>query len=188
MRVNMPAEHRDNPIAHLADNFAPRIVKAGVAFSTAVYQHSTISLREFEGARARTAEINGCLVCQNFRAARDLPDYFGAFGGSASSSVAARGPAPDEPFYRNVANWRDWPGYSERERLAIAFAEGMGLDPHGLAVDEAFWERARAAFSDEEIVGLSYAVAAWMGLGRATHVLGMDAVCSWVPMDTATPA
>lgn len=186
MRVTMPAEHQDNPVAHLADNFASRIVRAGVAFSTAVYQHSTLSLREFEGARARTAEINGCRVCQNFRAARDLPDYFGAFGGSVSESVAARGPAPDEQFYRNVADWREWPGFSERERMAIAFAEGMGLDPHGIAVDELFWDRAKTVFSDDEIVGLSYAIAAWMGLGRATHVLGMDGVCSFVPMGETT--
>lgn len=81
MRIDLPIEHLDNPVAHLAHTFAPEIVQAGLAFSTAVYQHSTLTLREFEGARARTAEINGCRVCQNFRTARDLPAYFEAFGG-----------------------------------------------------------------------------------------------------------
>lgn len=185
MRIAIPPEHQQNPVAWLAGN---EIVKAGMAFSTAVYQHCTLSLREFEGARARTAEINGCMVCQNFRAARDLPDYFGAFGGKLAGSVAARGPAPGEEFYRNVSNWKSHPHFSERERLAIALAEGMGLDPQAVATDAALWGQLRAAFNDEEIVGLTYGIASWMGMGRATHVLGMDTACSFVPMDDAVGA
>lgn len=57
----------------------------------------------------------------------------------------------------------------------------MGLDPQGLARDERFWTQVRAAFRDAEIVDLCYSIAAWMGLGRATHVLGMDGVCTIVP-------
>jgi alkylhydroperoxidase family enzyme len=183
MRIQLPADHQANPLPHLADNYARAIVSAGVAFSKAGYQHSKLSLREFEAARARTAEINGCQVCQQFRANRDLGGYFTAFGGKLDESVAVRGPAPDEAFYRNVSKWRDSPQYSEREKVAIAYAEGMGLDPHGIARDEAFWKRAKAAFSDEEIVDLSFNIACWMGLGRVTHVLGMDGVCSFVPME-----
>jgi alkylhydroperoxidase family enzyme len=179
MRIDLPPEHQASPVPHLAEHYAAEIVTAGMGFSKAGYQNSKLSLREFEGARARTAEINGCQVCQNFRAARDLPGYFDAFGGNFSKSVASRGPAPDEAFYRNVSKWRDYAGYSERERVAIAYAEGLGNDPHGIATDEAFWTRAKAAFSDGEIVDLSYNIACWMGLGRVTHALGMDAVCSW---------
>lgn len=188
MRIHMPAEHQANPVAHLAEHYASKIVAAGLAFSKEGYQHSKLSLREFEAARARTAEINGCQVCQHFRAARDLPDFFAAFGGSTLESVAARGPAPDDSFYKNVSNWRDSPLYSERERLAIAFAEGLGLDPHGIASDEAFWAKAKAVFSDDEIVDLSCCVAAWMGLGRVTHALGMDALCTIVPMGNVAHA
>jgi hypothetical protein len=50
----------------------------------------------------------------------------------------------------------------------------MGENPHGIAQAEDFWVRLKAAFSDNEIVDLSYCLAAWIGLGRATHVLGMD--------------
>jgi hypothetical protein len=182
MRIELPERHQANPLPHLAENYAAQIVSAGVAFSKAGYQHSKLSLREFEGARARTAEINGCQVCRTFRADRDLPGYFAVFGGNVDQSVAANGAAPNEAFYLNLARWRDFPEYSERERVAIAFAEGLGLDPHGIATDEAFWARAKAVFSDEEIVDLAYCTACWMGLGRVTHALGMDNVCSFVPM------
>jgi len=55
----------------------------------------------------------------------------------------------------------------------------MGQDPHGIAADENFWSRAKAAFSDAEIVDMTYSIGAWMANGRALHVLGMDAVCSF---------
>lgn len=174
MRIDIPTPHQANPFPYVAEHYAPKIVAAGMAFSKAGYQHSTLSLREFEGARARTAEINGCQICQNFRAERDLAGYFTAFGGKVEESVAAHGLAPNEAFYRNVSNWRDFPHFSERERLAIGYAEGLGLDPQGIASDEVFWKRIKAVFSDAEIVDLSYCIACWMGLGRIGHALGMD--------------
>jgi hypothetical protein len=183
MRIAMPTEHLANPIPHLPEHYAAKIVTAAFDFSRAVYQHSKLSLREFEGARARTAEINGCAVCRSFRAGRDMPGYFENFGGDAAQSVLVRGPAPDENFYQNVSKSREDAQYSERERLTIAYAEGMGLDPQGLAVDEAFWARLRAAFSDEEIVDLTYSVGSWIALGRSVHLLGMDATCGFIPME-----
>lgn len=166
-----------HPVVAIQQTYATEIVSAGMAFSATTYEKSTLTLREFEGARARTAEINGCLICQKRRSARDLRDYFDRFGGSYDESVAANGPAPDEEFYQQVSNWRTYQGYSEREALAIRYAEGLGLDPHGIAQDEDFWDRAKRLFTDNEIVDLSYCVAAWMGLGRVTHALGLDTAC-----------
>jgi alkylhydroperoxidase family enzyme len=183
MRIHVPPEHEANPFPYVAEHFAAKIVAAGMAFSKAGYEHSKLSLREFEGARARTAEINGCQFCRSFRAGRDLPEYFSAMGGSVADSVAARGPAPDEEYYRNVSNWRDSPLFSERERLAIGYAEGLGLDPQRIASDDAFWKRIKAVFSDEEIVDLSYCIAGWMGLGRVGHALGTDKVCAVAPLE-----
>jgi len=48
------------------------------------------------------------------------------------------------------------------------------------AASSTFWASAREAFSDAEIVDLTYSIGAWMANGRALHVLGMDAVCSFV--------
>ena len=155
-------------------HYAQEITAAARNFSLVTYRRSKLSLREFEGARARTAEINGCRRCQGWRSARDLPDYFAAFDLTPENTVADRGPAPDEAYYRAVSDWRTSPLYSPRERIAIEYAERMGTDPQGLAVDDDFWTRTKQVFSDEEIVDLSYCIACWMGLGRVSHVLGAD--------------
>lgn len=177
MRIDVPQDQAHDPYGFATRTLAPEIMGAGGAFSHAVYRHSRLSLREFEGARARTAEINGCLICQRFRAARDLSAMFAANGVRAAETVADHGPAPDEAFYAAVADWRTSPLFSERERLAIGFAERFGEDPKGLADDEDFWTRMRTAFDDGEIVDLANSVAAWVGLGRVAHVLGFDTVC-----------
>jgi alkylhydroperoxidase family enzyme len=185
MRVHLPAEHCDMPFAHIAEHYPSPIALAAGAYGTAPYQHSSLSLRELEGARYRTAQINGCQVCQNFRGERDFPGLFALFDGDLENSVYTRGPAPDEDFYRNTVNWRDYPGYSERERLAIRYAEGLGQSPDAIAQDEEFWARARAVFSDAEIVDLSYSIGAWMANGRVLHALGLDGVCSFVSIGKA---
>ena len=92
--------------------------------------------------------------------------------------MAQHGPAPDEAFYAQVSAWPNTTALSEREQLAIEYAQKMGTDPQALAQDETLWQRIKAHFSDEEIVDLTFCIAGWMGLGRATHVLGLDAVCS----------
>ena len=81
----------------------------------------------------------------------------------------------DEELYEHVAEYRDHPGYSQQERLAIEYAERFVTDH--LSIDEAFFGRLRAAFGDDEILDLSICVAAFMGLGRLLRVLGVDPVC-----------
>jgi alkylhydroperoxidase family enzyme len=173
MRVEIPEDQQITPLAHLAEHYSPEIVRAGMGFSATTYERSKLSLREFEGARLKTAIINGCQLCQNFRAQRDL----GAPAPGALS-VKKNGPAPDEAFYQAVYEYQTSPLLSDRERLAIEFAEGMGERPQELATNEGFWLRFKAAFSDDEIVDLSYCVACWMGLGRVAHVLGLDGICA----------
>ena len=182
MRVELPAEHQDRALEHVGEHYAKEIVAAAGAYGTAPYQHSNLSLRELEAARFRTAQINGCNTCMAFRGARDFPGMFEVFDGDLENSVYTRGAAPDEDFYRNVENWKDYPGFSERERLAIRYAEGLGLTPHDIAVDEDFWSRAKAVFSDDEIVDMTYSIGAWMANGRALHALGLDSVCSFAPV------
>lgn len=185
MRVELPAEHQERPLEHVGKHYAKEIVAAAGVYGTAPYQHSKLSLRELEAARFRTAQINGCNTCTAFRGARDFPGMFESFNGDLENSVYTRGPAPDEDFYRNVENWKDYPGFSERERLAIRYAEGLGLSPHDIAVDEDFWSRAKAVFSDDEIVDMTYSIGAWMANGRALHALGLDLVCSFAPVGEA---
>lgn len=178
MRIDVPIEYASNPSAYVSKSYAREIVQSGLNFSTTTYAHSKLSLREFEGARMRTAAINGCQICLNFRAARDVPGYLKQIGRPVELSVADNGSVPDEAFYAAVQDWRNATIFTDRERTAIEYAELMGLDPHGAATNEEFWARAKALFSDDEIVDLSYCIAAWMGLGRMAHVLGLDTVCA----------
>jgi alkylhydroperoxidase family enzyme len=177
-RIFVPDAAAGNPFGYVLSNYAPKIGAAGGAFAYAVYQSSSLPLRVLEAARYRTAQINGCMVCQGMRAARHVDPMLVGGGGDAETSIVARGgAAPDEAFYAAVENWRDSTLFSERERLALEHAERFAQDPHGFANDEDYWARLHTAFSDDEIVDLTLCIAAWMAMGRVTHVLELDTVC-----------
>jgi alkylhydroperoxidase family enzyme len=184
MRVFVPESHAADPQSYVSKAYPSEVAKAGGNFSRAAYQYSTLSVREFEAARARTADINGCLWCQTWRSARDVPAYFAKMGMNVET-VANHGPAPDEAFYAAVNNWRDSNIFTPRERIALEYAEGVGVRPKEIAEDEDFWKRAHALYSDAEIIDLTYCLASWIAMGRVTHVLGFDAVC--MPSVAAEP-
>ncbi len=171
MRIALPEAHQQEPLRYLSDNYASEMVRAGFAFSDVTYRMSKLPMRLFEGARYRTALINGCQLCRSFRVERDR-------AGTEGPSITNNGPAPDEAFYAAVHEWRTSPLLSVREKLAIEYAEGIGLDPQGIAANEEFWARFKAHLSDDELVDLSFCVAVWIGIGRAAHVMGLDAVCA----------
>jgi Uncharacterized conserved protein len=177
LKIHVPDDDAANPYGYAARTHAREIMAGADHFSKAVYQHSLLSLREFEGARTRIAQINGCIICQQFRAATDAPAMFAATGTRPEHLVSDNGPPPDEAFYADVADWRTSDRFSPRERLAIEFAERFAEEPKVIADDVAFWARAHDLFSDAEIVDLAHSVAAWTGLGRVAHVLGFDSVC-----------
>ncbi len=171
MRISMPENSSgDASPLEAATNYTPDIAAAGNAFAYAVYQHSNLPLRVFEAARIATAVINGCLVCKNWRVARDIAGL-GIDGGVINNGVA-----PDEAFYRQLLS-EDTEGLDPREKLAVRFARAMGTKPQELSGDDEFWDEFKAVFSDAEITELSYCIAAWMGMGRVAHVLGLDVAC-----------
>ncbi|MGW4004639.1 carboxymuconolactone decarboxylase family protein, partial [Streptomyces nigra] len=69
MRIDIP-EGAD-PIPYVWGDLVPEIGRAAGAFSLAVYEHATLGLREFEAARLRIAQINGCQFCLDWRTERD---------------------------------------------------------------------------------------------------------------------
>lgn len=188
IRIAMPEDASANPHGFAARTHAKSIMAAAGNFATTVYRDSMLSLREFEAARLRTAEINGCVICQQFRTARDGADMLAGTGARPERFVANNGEAPDEAFVAALAEWRTSPLFTDRERLAVEFAERFAEEPKVLAADEDFWSRMHASFSDAEIIDLSHCVAAWMGLGRIAHVLGFDSVCTTVPAEEAAAA
>lgn len=159
-RVTIPAGA--DPTMHVWTSMAPPFTAAAAGLTDAVYSKSTLSIREFEAARTRIAQINDCAICLGWRSARDVP----AFG--------ADDDAVPEDFYAHVGD-PSWSGFSERERLTMEFAERFALDH--TAMDDHLWTRLHAAFTDDELVELGICVGTWLATGRFNRVFDIDGAC-----------
>jgi alkylhydroperoxidase family enzyme len=84
-----------------------------------------------------------------------------------------------EEMYAHVAEYREREDYSEREKLAIEYAERFALEH--LAIDDALFTRLREYFADAEILDLTICVADYLAFGRLTQVLKLDQECSIDP-------
>ena len=62
-----------DPLVYVWTELAPPLTAAAGAYSSAVYEKSSLSLREFEAARTTMARINQCAICIDWRTARDVP-------------------------------------------------------------------------------------------------------------------
>jgi alkylhydroperoxidase family enzyme len=155
LRIDLP--HDREPVTYVWGEMVPAIGHPAAAFSAAVYAHSTLSLREFEAARLTIARVNGCRFCLDWRTDRE-------------------GATIDADFPTHVEAWRA-PGtpLSARERLAAEYAERYATDHH--ALDDEFWTRMRAEYSDREVVELTMSLGSWLAFGRLNRVLGIDEVC-----------
>lgn len=156
MRIDVP--EGQHPVFHVWGSTVPGIGPAAVGYSQAVYEHSTLGLREFEAARLRVGQLNGCLFCQDWRTDRD-------------------GETVESSFADAVASWQNADALDDRARLAAEYAERYTVDHLGLDDDEDFWVRMKAAYTDNEIIELSMCLGAWLAFGRLNHVLGLDAAC-----------
>lgn len=155
MNIDVPAGK--DAIAYVWGEMVPEIGGAASAFSLAVYAHSSLGLREFEAARLRVAQLNGCAFCLDWRTEKD-------------------GVKVEEGFADAVAAWRTTDAFDARTRLAAEYAERYVCDHHGL--DEEFWSRMTARYSQREIVELSMSIGSWLAFGRLNHVLGLDTACT----------
>lgn len=154
MNVDIP--EGKNPIEYVWGDMVPGIGPAAANFSLAVYAHTSLGLREFEAARLRIAQINGCLFCLDWRTERD-------------------GHKVEDDFPDAVEHWRTTDAFDDRTRLAAEYADRYALDHHGL--DEEFWDRMTAHYSQTEIVELTMSLGSWLAFGRLNRVLGLDAMC-----------
>ncbi len=151
-RIDVP----DGPGGESAMIWTLRPEMAGMVerMISTVYQRSTLPAHERELARMRIAELNDCSACATFRA----------------PSVIAAGVAED--LYEHLADYRTDPRYSDRQRLAIEYAERFASDHR--AIDDELFARLRARFDDSEILDLTLCCAVFVGLGRTLEVLGID--------------
>ncbi|MEV1243717.1 carboxymuconolactone decarboxylase family protein [Nonomuraea sp. NPDC052129] len=154
--MNLDIPEGKDAIEYVWGEMVPGIGTAASHFSLSVYAHTTLGLREFEAARLRIAQINGCAFCLDWRTERD-------------------GQKVEEEFADAVTQWRTTDAFDDRTRLAAEYAERYALDHHGL--DDEFWTRMTAHYSQLEIVELSMSIGSWLAFGRLNHVLGLDTVC-----------
>jgi AhpD family alkylhydroperoxidase len=123
-----------------------------------IYQHSILPADERELARMRIAQLNACSACADFRA----------------PSVLEAGIS--EEMYAHVDEAATYPGYTNRQRLAIEFAERFATDHRG--IDDELFSRLRTEFTDPEVLDLTMFVAVCLGLGRSLEVLGIETSCA----------
>ena len=157
VRITVP--EGQEPMQHLLTERVPHLMGKVTELSNAVYGTSTLPIREFEAARVRIAQINGCQVCLSWRSARDIP--------------SRQDEQIPEEWYDHVGTDMGWDGFGERERIAVEFADRFARDHESM--DDDFWNRLHAAFNDDEIVELTICVGTWMFSGRMTRVFGVDA-------------
>jgi alkylhydroperoxidase family enzyme len=124
---------------------------------TTAYSKSVLPPAERELARIRIAQLNACDACATFRA----------------PSVQEAGVGDD--VYAHAEEWRTWPGYTDRQRLAAEFAERFAIDHRN--IDDELFVRLRAVFNDAELLDLTLCCAVFVGLGRTLEVLGITESC-----------
>ena len=95
----------------------------------------------------RVSQINGCAYCVDLHMRDALRD------------------GDDFRRINSVVTWRETPFFTPRERAALAWAESLTLVAETRAPDEDYG-RARAEFSEKELVDLTYAVALMNALNR----------------------
>jgi alkylhydroperoxidase family enzyme len=155
-RINIP----DGPGGDAAMVWTLRPEMAGMVerMITTAYQRSNLPPLEREMARMRIAQLNDCSACATFR---------------APSMTEADIPAD---HYLHVDDYATYPGYSDRQRLAIEYAERFAADHRN--IDDDLFVRLRAHFADDEILDLTLCCAVFVGLGRTLEVLQITESCT----------
>ncbi|MDL4862386.1 carboxymuconolactone decarboxylase family protein [Halomonas elongata] len=95
----------------------------------------------------RASQLNGCAFCQRMH------------------SEEARGDGERQARLDVLPAWRESPGFSERERAALAWTEALTLLAES-EVDESLRDRVKASFSLEEQLSLTSLVVVINGWNR----------------------
>jgi AhpD family alkylhydroperoxidase len=101
----------------------------------------------------RVSQINGCAFCQHMHAAE------------------ARRDGERQERLDMLAGWREAPGFTERERAALAWAEAMTRVADG-GIDDALHERTTALFGAKGVTDLTaivLAINAWNRIAIANR-------------------
>ena len=113
-------------------------LKPLIDFSAAIHQLD-LERPMVELVLMRVSQVNGCTYCMDMH------------------SKDARAAGETEQRLYVLAGWREASFYSERERAALDWAEAVTrLGEHGVSDD--VYDRARASFSEEELMNLTLVI------------------------------
>jgi len=113
----------------------------------AVARRSSLEPALLELVKVRASQINGCGFCLDMH------------------TKDARASGETEQRLYLLGAWREANVYSDRERAALAWTEAVTKLEHQ-DVPDAVYERARAEFTEEELVALTLAIVQINGWNR----------------------
>jgi alkylhydroperoxidase family enzyme len=77
-----------------------------------------------------------------------------------------------EDQVEHLADFRTRSDFSDKEKVALEFAERMTTNPQG--IDEELWSRLRAHFDEGEVIELSAAIGLFNYFNRFNDALKME--------------
>lgn len=156
MRINVP--DGVDPMAAVAKVGSPHLQSVlESVFQANFVCDSTVTRKEREAVRYYFAYRQDCNSCAGFRAARDIPGY-------TDEEIT-------DEWYDQIPNYKTWPGYTERERLAIEFCTRFYDDHLDLERDDELWNRMYSRFTQVEIEDLVILSGFVAGANRIREVL-----------------
>jgi uncharacterized peroxidase-related enzyme len=133
----------------------PEALKAIVPVFQSFFAKGIVEPHIFEMMRLKTGQINDCAYCMAVRT-QSVKDTVS----TKEDALFQRQPEPSEHL-------------TEREAVAVQFAERIALDPH--TVDDKFWTKLNSIFSDDEIVELVFACGIFNWGNKFNITMHMDA-------------
>ena len=92
-------------------------------------------------------------------------------------SASAMQQGLEEDLYHRVSEYESIGAFSPAEKVAAEMAERFVFDHVALKDDEIFWEKAKANFTDQQILELVTLIGFCLGMGRVLTVLNIAKDC-----------
>lgn len=153
-REGIPAETGNELLQYW--NAVPDATRRLLELEFELWQRGALGPRLAELVRLAIANHTRCPVCQSLR------------------HPAARAEGVDEPLIASLSSLDD-ARLTERERVAVAFADTFGRD-HS-AIDESHYQRLAEHFDERERAELTMLCSLFFGIGRFLETLTRDAAC-----------
>lgn len=83
----------------------------------------------------------------------------------------------DDDLYHRVEEYRDIGAFSEAEKLAAETAERFCWSHEETIRDDAYWQRMKANFTDQQILELLTLIGFCVGIGRTLAMLDIADDC-----------